>query len=394
MGAFAMFSLKDPSLLSYVDKYEARKENLAHIYHVHEVPTDNGMRKILDPVDPMHFRPFFQSLYEEPKVQEIVKKRMCFASLGGYVVIAADGTEHFCSGHTSCPHCMQRTLKNGEVQNYHQLVGACIVHPQQKTVLPVFLEPITRQDGATKNDCEHNAFKRLVPNIEVVLPGLKKLVLLDGLFTDGPAVRATTGAGMDFITVVKDGYILVQAQRLEQNAQLQTLTWVKDGHLQCTAQWAHSLVLNGANQDIMVDFLQYQETDSKTGKMIYASKWITSLHITEEFVPEFVEVARAKWKIENETWNVLKNHGYNFEHNYGHGKVFLCSVMATIMFLAFLVDQLTEATCWLFQKALKVAKTKRDLRQYVRTFFDYIPSLSMNFIYEVIARNIKVAASP
>ena len=81
------------------------------------------------------------------------------------------------------------------------MVAACVVKANTKTVLPVFAEPITKQDGSTKNDCEHSAFKRLVPNLNKVLPQYRKLILLDGLFADGPIVRLLMEHKMDFITV-------------------------------------------------------------------------------------------------------------------------------------------------------------------------------------------------
>ncbi len=111
-------------------------------------------------------------------------------------------------------------------------------------------------------------------------------------------------------------------------------------------------------------------------------------------IEEFVKTARSRWKIENETFNVLKNQGYNLEHNYGHGKLFLSSLLATLMLLAFLIDQLTQALDTTFCKALKAAKTIRDFRQKVRVIFDLIPCISMNLIYEVIARERKLGLSP
>jgi hypothetical protein len=91
---------------------------------------------------------------------------------------------------------------------------------------------------------------------------------------------------------------------------------------------------------------------------------------------------------------VLKNQGYNLEHTYGLGKQYLSSLLAILMFLAFLVDQLTEATDNLFQKALKVIKIIRELRQKVRVLFYYIPCLSMNVIYNIIAKNVQIKLSP
>ena len=45
----------------------------------------------------------------------------------------------------------------------------------------------------------------------------------------------------------------------------------------------------------------------------------------------------------------LKNQGYNFEHNYGHGEQHLSVVFAMLMMLAFLVDQAQQLCCALFQ---------------------------------------------
>lgn len=394
MSGLAVFSLKDPSLLSFIDNYETRKENLEQVFQIKSVPTAKGLRKILDPVNPQALLPIFKTVLEDYKVKAVLKERLVFPSLGGYLAIAVDGTTYFCSTEVNCPHCLKKVSKSGEVQYYHQLVGACIVKADEKTVFPVFVEPITCQDGADKNDCEHNAFKRLVPKLNEVLPMHRKVILLDALFADGPAIRSILANQQDFITVVKDGYVLVQAHRMEQKQELKISTWTKNKHFKCTAKWANGLILNGANQDILVNYLQYEEIDLRSGKVVYTAKWITSLPLQEHIIQEFVDTARAKWKIENETFNVLKNHGYALEHNYGHGKQFLSSLFALLMFLAFLVDQITQSLDSLFNKALVAAHTLRDLRQKIRVLFDLIPCLSMNFIYKIIAKEIKLKPPP
>lgn len=393
MSGFAMFSLKDPSLLSFVENYPSRKDNLEQIYKIAAVPSEQGLRKILDPVNPDELLPTFQTIFSDEKVSKVVNAHQCFTSLGGYTAIAVDGTGCFCSNATKCPHCLIKKFKSGE-QYYHQFAGACIVNPNKKTVFPVFGEPITKQDGKTKNDCEYNAFKRLVPKINKVLPNVRHLILLDGLFASGPAIRLMLFYSMDFITVIKEGYVLVQARRLEEQNKLQSRTWYRDKYIKCTAKWTHHLILNGANPDMEVNYLQYEEIDTRTNQTIYKSKWITSLPIKSSIVKEFVKTARARWKIENETFNVLKNHGYNLQHNYGHGKRFLASLLATLMFLAFLIDQLTQTLDDNFQKALIAAKTLRDFRQKVRVIFDLIPCISMNVIYKIIARDLKIGISP
>jgi hypothetical protein len=78
---------------------------------------------------------------------------------------------------------------------------------------------------------------------------------------------------------------------------------------------------------------------------------------------------RAKWKIENETFNTLKNQGYNFEHNFGHGYKHLTTIFAMLMFLAFMIDQIQQFSCGLFQMALEAMESKTRLWVRMRAYF-------------------------
>src|SRR4249920_2989145 len=81
---------------------------------------------------------------------------------------------------------------------------------------------------------------------------------------------------------------------------------------------------------------------------------------------------RARWKIENETFNTLKNQGYHFEHNYGHGEQHLSVVLATLMMRAFLVDQTQQLCCALFRAVWTKLGSKRLLWERMRAlFYDY-----------------------
>ena len=102
---------------------------------------------------------------------------------------------------------------------------------------------------------------------------------------------------------------------------------------------------------------------------------------------------RARWKIENETYNTLKNIGYNFEHNYGHGKEYLATILCLLMVLAFLIDQIQEIACELFQLARKITWTYRDLWIGMRTFFTYISVESWEDFYLILAKKKTVNTS-
>ena len=131
-------------------------------------------------------------------------------------------------------------------------------------------------------------------------------------------------------------------------------------------RYANGLPLNSANRDIKGSFLDYYELQAKDGKVIRHFSWTTDIRLTKKNVYYIMRIGRSRWKIENETFNTLKNQGYNFKHNYGHGKKNLSIVFAMLMMLAFLVDQLQQGWNMFFKQAWEKTKTKKSLWEKVR----------------------------
>jgi len=102
---------------------------------------------------------------------------------------------------------------------------------------------------------------------------------------------------------------------------------------------------------------------------------------------------RARWKIDNETFNNLKNQGYHFEHNFGHGKNNLCTVMSFLMLLAFLIDQLQLICCDLYLDARRKALTFSNLWERMRSFFCYIELNTWESFLGFIARKKAINSS-
>lgn len=78
--------------------------------------------------------------------------------------------------------------------------------------------------------------------------------------------------------------------------------------------------------------------------------WVTKIKLANDNIFDLMRAGRSRWRIENETFNTLKNQGYNFERNYGHGQNNLCSNFTMLMVLAFLIDQVQWLCCDLFKK--------------------------------------------
>jgi hypothetical protein len=142
--------------------------------------------------------------------------------------------------------------------------------------------------------------------------------------------------------------------------------------------------LNDANHDLEVNFIDCIVRDLK-GKLIGHFSWVTNILVTKENVYELSTGGRARWKVENETFNTLKNQGYNFEHNYGHGYLHLSHVLALLMFLAFFIDQVQQHCCALFQAAVKKAGSRSRFWRRQQSIFTelYVPSWEDLFLWVI-----------
>ena len=132
----------------------------------------------------------------------------------------------------------------------------------------------------------------------------------------------------------------------------------------------------------------YQYTDAKGNEQLFY--WITNLKIEDTNVVQIAQVARARWKIENETFNTLKNQGYHLEHNYGHGEKYLATNFALLTILAFLVDQITQHLDLQFNRVWDFFGSKKLTWQKIREVFNQFPCASMNAIYRFLVKELTI----
>src|SRR6266705_2095348 len=368
MSAFALFSLKSPSLLAF-DK-ERTEGNLGTIYSIARVPCDTQMRERLDPVSPESLRPSFTLVFRQLQRGKALEP---MAFLDGHYLVALDGTGYFSSQTIHCASCLHKVHRNGSITYYHQMLGAAIIHPDCREVIPLMPEPIVQQDGTDKNDCERNAAKRFLVKLRQDHPHLKFIVTEDSLSSNAPHIETLHAHGLHYILGVKEGdhtYLFQQVQAAEHAGRV---TYY-ERHDRAAGvvhrfRFVNDMPLNAAHTDVRVHFIEYWEVgDDK----VQHFSWVTDLRVSKRNVYHLMRGGRARWKIENETFNTLKNQGYNFEHNYGHGEQHLSVVFATLMMLAFLVDQTQQLCCALFQAVWAKLGSKRLLWERMRAlFYDY-----------------------
>lgn len=370
MSAVAMMHLKYPSLLQF-DKDRPEPEiqaNLRSLYHVKKIPSDTHMRIMLDPVPTRAFAPLFKTLFTFVQRSGRLKPFHYFKE--GYLA-PCDGTGHFSSGTNHCNECCVKKPDSPKTQYYHQLLGICIVKPGLKTVLPLMPEPIIHQVDASKNDCEVNALKRALEHIHQDHPKLKLVLNLDDLYSKGPTIQLIRAYHHHFIIVAKDSDHAALFEAVDEQDKRNRVIRFEQTDSKGYRHWfrfTNGVPLNKTYPDLKVNFLEYVAYD-KQGKKCYCNSWVTSLRINHRRCMQIMRGGRARWKIENETFNTLKTQGYNLEHNYGHGEEHLASNLACLMFLVFLIDQVEQLACPVFNKAWQSCFSKIKLWEVIRQYF-------------------------
>ena len=393
MSAVAMFSLKDETLFAFDERRQDAKKNynLTQLYGIKQAPCDTQIRSILDKVDPQSLRPAFRSIHQELQKQGALEP---YRFMGKYLV-SIDGTGLYSSSQISCKECCTKQHRSGDVSYYHQLLAAVIVHPDQSTVLPLFPEAITRRDGATKNDCEHNASARLLPDIRQDFPRLEMVVLQDALACNGPHIKRLKKLEFSFIITSKpavNSLLLKTVLNGLSDGSTQEQETIDEKGVIRGYRYRNDTPLNNDNRELLVNFIDYWEIHPNGKNFIYAC--VTDLALTADTVAEVVHAGRARWKVENETFNTLKNQGYHLEHNYGHGKKHLSTVFATLMMLTFLMDQVQETCCRYFQEARNSYRARIRLWEQIRSYFNVHFIVSWEALYAAIIWETDPSVAP
>ena len=335
LSAFSMFFMQSESFLSYqraLEKGQGRS-NCQTLFGIGKIPSDNYIRTMLDEADPALLQPCFDRLAAHLGKPEMQKS---FQRLGGRTPIVWDGTEYFNSYKIGCSQCLTRKRSNGKTENYHTMLSATVVAPGHSKVVPLMPEFIAKQDGQEKQDCERAAVTRWFEKHGNRIKSLRPVYLGDDLFACHPIARMVTENGDDFIFTCKEtshkalmdfiggATCEVREDKVRKGRVTETFRY----------KWIEDVPLRDGKDAVKVNWIGFQILDAK-GSVKYTMSWVTSLPVTSDTVAEIAACGRARWKIENESFNVMKNHGYELEHNFGHGKKFLAMTLAAFNLLAF-----------------------------------------------------------
>lgn len=373
LGAFSVFFTQSPSFLAFQDTMQKAKgrSNAQSLFGMQKIPSDNHIRDLLDIVHPSYVFPMFSYIFNGLDASGHLN---VLRSFNGNLLCVFDGTQYFSSKTIHCGNCSKKELKNGTTTYFHHVVTPVIVAPGNRNVISLQPEFITPQDGNEKQDCENAAAKRWIRQYAVMYKELGITALGDDLYCKQPLCVLMLEEGLDFILVCKpDSHKILYEwlDELEAMRAIQTVVekrWTGKTHEIDTYRFVNQLPLRDGDDALEVNWCELITT-LPDGKILYKNAFATSFKISKNNVKEIVRDGRARWKVENENNNILKTKGYHLEHNYGHGKKHLSSLLLTLNLLAFLFHTILE----IMDDKYKLIRDNLRTRQ---TFFDDMRALT------------------
>lgn len=367
LSAFALFFLQDPSVLEFQRRFQdqIQRNNLSTVFGIDEIPSDSQLRDVLDTheYDAVSdvFRRWFANLQRSKKLEP-------YQVLGGYYLVSLDGSEYFTSEHVHCDHCLSRGKSNGHTEHYHQILQPALVCPGRREVIPFAPEFIRARDGQQKQDCEVNAGLRAVTRLRGDHRQLSAVMLCDALYATERFINHLDTHRFSYLIGVKkqshkmlfeDVGGLRRAGLLEKKE-----TTTEKGH-RCVYEWVTDVRLFATKSAPTVNFIEFQMFN-RNGKRTRHFSWVTDLPVAAHTVEQLVRAARALWKIENENFNTLKNHGYHLQHNFGHGTHHLSEVFFLLNLLGFFMHQIFALVDELYQQVRAGFSARREFWNAIR----------------------------
>ena len=378
LAGFSVFFMQSPSFLAYQRQMQRQRgrNNASSLFGVGRIPSDPEIRNLLDLVAAKDVRQPFWSILDMVDDAGYLAEYQ----YAGTWLLSLDGTGYFSSTAIHCANCS--TAVRGETTYYaHNVVLPVLVRPGKAEVLMLEPEFITPQDGAEKQDCERNAGKRWIERNAAHFSGRPVTVLADDLYCNQPFCQLLVDHDLDFIMTCKpDSHptLYEEVNALAKSGAVTTVSdrvWTGSGHEQRTYRYVSQVPLCAEPQSLLVDWCEITVVQEATGDVVYHNAFATSHDVTTQTVRETVVAGRARWKIENEGNNVLKNQGYHFEHNFGHGAKNLSLVLLSLLLLAFLCHTVLHLADALYQRVRALLVTRKE-------FFDDLRALTRYMVFD------------
>ena len=213
-----------------------------------------------------------------------------------------DGTGLSSHNYNLNNNCLERKHKDGKISYYKYVlecklvVGNIIISLDSE-----FIENEKMLTDKQKQDCETNAFKRMIKRIKKNYPKYKFIITGDGLYATTPIIKLCKKYKWNYIFNLKPDRLKEINETFEDNINYQNETTHKDYYLSTDIKY----------KDISLSAFKYIETKKKKTTIF---RYISDLEIKDSNIKEIVSMGRKRWKIENEGFYTQKHRTFNISH--------------------------------------------------------------------------------
>ena len=395
LGAFGIFFTQSPSFLEYQRRLQHTKghNNVHTLFDVEQIPCDNQVRKLLDPIAPGSLDAVFVEVFEGLEQHRLLAH---FRVLGDQLLVALDGTNYFSSKAIHCSNCLRRQLSTGQTLYYHAAITPVIVCPGHAQVLALPPEYIMPQDGHDKQDCERAAGKRWLAKHAAQVAPHRVTLLGDDLYSNQPFCALVLHHGFNFIFTCKPDSHAKLYERLAFWQATDAIAEHEARHFNgrfsevTLVRSINDVLLRSGDDALSVNWFDITVVHATTGEQLYHNSGITNHRLTADNVVAVAQSGRGRWKIENENNNVLKTKGYHLEHNFGHGKQYLSAFMLSLNLLAFLFHTVLEWSDNKYALLRRVIARRQSFFQDIRALMRYMVFDHWDHLMDFMIRGLEL----
>lgn len=385
MAAYSVFHTQSPSFLHHQTLLKKRKgsHNGHTLFDYQKIPSDNHIRKVVDEISPQELSGLFDEFFEALDKDEW--------TVDGRLVIAFDGITFLSSSKINCQCCLKRQC-GSTTRYFHAALCPVVIHPNQKAVFPLMPMFIQNEDGVEKQDCEINAAKRWIHENKDFLSKNKVIFLGDDLFSHAPMLELIQSIeNVDAIFVAKPTSHTFLEEHLQKRhkSSIHTLKVSDKRYASHDHSYTYVNKVPISSSAKMQDISYFSmDVHNKKGRHLYKNSFVTTIEIDNSNIHKIACLGRNRWKIENEAFNTLSTKGYNFKHNYGHGKKNLANFLATLNILAFLIHTLCLLLDEVFRKVYESLSSRRQFFQLLNGIITFMVFDSWDHLMELMHESL------
>lgn len=270
--------------------------------------------------------------------------------LGKWYLVAIDGSGAGSLTNPPDEQCLHRTSKLGKTTYFRVVLEARLVTENGFSISLATEWIENPEDGQyDKQDCERKAFIRLAAKIKKLYPRLPIVILADGLYPYDEFFNTCRNYEWSYAVTLKDGSLpsvweeAIALQKLQsKNTCTQTFDAKGSTRTKQVLKWVTQIEY-GSHQLNWIECIETKHCAGKYGPELPVSTrfvHVTNFAIEDCTAAAMSQMARYRWKIENEGFNTLKNSGYGMQHRYARKSYNATKNYFQFMQIAHMIHQL------------------------------------------------------